>query len=224
MVAISAEEMGPICWSKLLAKQIMSNRSRAEALSNFLPGVEMEGDTPGREEVEAGADSLKINDSNKCCFLLSPIESPPAVNHDQVEDINAPTAVEYVNLDVLLVDVDVDLLADVDVGLDDNPNIYGGVEEDLLTAADVDIAADSVQDLLAADVDIAVDNDFEATAAPVRKKMPKKKISLGRLQKGVATASPLGQLNPLHLLIQLHLLLGQDPLPLLLLLLSLLDK
>ena len=33
--------------------------------ANFLPGVEMEGDMLGREEVEAGAQDVIINDSNK---------------------------------------------------------------------------------------------------------------------------------------------------------------
>jgi hypothetical protein len=49
------------------------------------------------------------------------------------------------------------------------PSERFAVGEDLLAAADVNIAVDNVQDLLAADVDIAVDNNFEAIA-PVRKK------------------------------------------------------
>ena len=54
--------------------------------ANFLLGKEMEGDLTGRMEVEAGAHPLKINDSNKCHLFLS-IASPPAVNHDQADDI-----------------------------------------------------------------------------------------------------------------------------------------
>jgi len=43
----------------------------------------MEGDPPGREEMEGGGVDvlLNVNDSNKC-HLSSPIESPPAVNDD----------------------------------------------------------------------------------------------------------------------------------------------
>jgi hypothetical protein len=55
------------------------------------------------------------------------------------------------------------------------PSEHFAVGEDLLAAADVDIAVGNVQDLLADDVeDIAVDNNCEAIA-PVRKKMPKRK-------------------------------------------------
>jgi len=46
----------------------------------------MEGDSTGRIEVEAGAHPLKINDSNKY-HLFPSIASPPAVNHDQADDI-----------------------------------------------------------------------------------------------------------------------------------------
>jgi len=56
----------------------------------FLLGEQTEGDTSGREEVEAGSLSLEINDSNKCHCLLPSIASPPAVsNHHQADDINA---------------------------------------------------------------------------------------------------------------------------------------
>jgi hypothetical protein len=65
--------------------------------ADFFLGEKMEGDTSGREDVEAGgSQSLKINDSNKCHCLLPSIASPrPAVNHhDQADDINAsPPAV-----------------------------------------------------------------------------------------------------------------------------------
>ena len=47
----------------------------------------MEGDLTGRMEVEAGAHPLKINDSNKCHCLFSSIASPPAVNHEQADNI-----------------------------------------------------------------------------------------------------------------------------------------
>jgi hypothetical protein len=110
----------------------------------------MEGDPPEREVVEGGGIDvlLEINDSNKCHCLSSSIESPPVVNDDQAEAI----------------------------GMDVHPNIHGFVDEDLLAAADVNIAADNVQDAavdvdLLADVDVvlAVNNvqDFEATTAPV---------------------------------------------------------
>ena len=45
--------------------------------AEFLPGVEMEGDTLGREEVEADAHNLIINDSNK---TTAPVDG------DQVKD------------------------------------------------------------------------------------------------------------------------------------------
>ncbi len=79
----------------------------------------------------------------KCHCLLPAIESPPAVNDDQVY-AESTTSVN-----------------------DDNPDIDGGVENDLLAAADVNIAANNVQDLLAAvDVDIFVNHfhNFKATA------------------------------------------------------------
>jgi hypothetical protein len=71
----------------LFAKNIMRNRSRAEALPIFYSAWKWRGDPPGREEVEGGSHNvlLKINDSNKCHCLSPPIESHPAVNHDQAE-------------------------------------------------------------------------------------------------------------------------------------------
>jgi hypothetical protein len=56
----------------------------------FLLGEQTEGDTSGREEVEACSLSLEINDSNVCHFLLPSIASPTAGNnHHQADDINA---------------------------------------------------------------------------------------------------------------------------------------
>jgi hypothetical protein len=140
----------------------------------------MEGDLSGGDGGEGSADDglLNINDSNKC-HCLSPIESPTAVNDDQVET-KSTTALN-----------------------DDNPDIDGEVEDDILVDADVDIAVDNVQDLLAAavDVDMFVDHfhDFEPTAPvendqveddlaidkhlPVmsrKKRMPKRKHKFGK--------------------------------------------
>jgi len=56
----------------------------------ILLGKQTEGDTSGREEVEACSLSLEINDSNVCHFLLPSIASPTAGNnHHQADNINA---------------------------------------------------------------------------------------------------------------------------------------
>ena len=74
-------------WSALLPKKIYEEPESCGSAANFLLGEEMEGDSTGRMEVEAGAHPLKINDSNK--FHLFPsIASPPAVNHDQADDLS----------------------------------------------------------------------------------------------------------------------------------------
>jgi hypothetical protein len=103
----------------------------------------MKEDPPGREVVEGGGINvlLEYNDSNKCHFLSSPIESPPVVNDDQADAI----------------------------GMDVHPDIHGFVDEDLLAAADVNIAVDNVQDA-AVDVDLLADVDvvlavYDDTAA-----------------------------------------------------------
>ena len=76
----------------------------------FLLGEQTEGDTPGREEVEAGSLSLEINDSNKCHCLLPSIASPPAVsNHHQADDINAsPPAGNHQDFEATTAPVDGD--------------------------------------------------------------------------------------------------------------------
>ena len=81
--------------------------------------------------------------------------------------------------------------------------------EDALAAVDVDIAVDDVQVFEA--IDPADDDLFSS-----RRQCQRESTSLGRVPKGVATASPVGLLIPLHLSIQLHLLRWKDPLPLLL--------
>jgi hypothetical protein len=125
----------------VFSKKYEEPESRGSA-ANFSLGVAMESDSSGGE---GSADDalLKINDSNKC-HCLSQIQSPTAVNDDQVET-KSTTALN-----------------------DDNPDIDGEVEDDVLVDADVTIAVDNVHDLLAAalDVDMLVDHshDFEATA------------------------------------------------------------
>ncbi len=52
------------CWLALLAKKY-EEPALCGSAANFLLGEEMEGDSTGRMEVEAGANPLKINDSNK---------------------------------------------------------------------------------------------------------------------------------------------------------------
>ena len=49
----------------LLAKNNYEEPGPRGSAANFLAGVEMEGDRLGREEVEAGAHYVIINDSNK---------------------------------------------------------------------------------------------------------------------------------------------------------------
>ena len=75
---------------------------------------------------------------------LSQIQSPTAVSDDQVET-KSTTALN-----------------------NDNPDIEGEVEDDVLVDADVTIAVNNVQDLLAAAVDVDMLGDhshnFEATA------------------------------------------------------------
>ena len=114
----------PALFSQKKNEEPESRRSAA----NFSLGAAMEGDSSGGE---GSADDVlfKINDSNKC-HCLSPIESPTAVNDDQVET-KLTTALN-----------------------NDNPDIDGKVEDDVLINADVDIAVDNIQDLLAAAVDV----------------------------------------------------------------------
>jgi len=77
------------CRSALFAKKKYDELESCGSAADFLLGMEMEEDLLGREEVEGGSHDVffKINDSNKCHCLSPPIESPPAVNHDQAEAI-----------------------------------------------------------------------------------------------------------------------------------------
>ncbi len=78
------ELVGRRCWQKN-NEELESCGSAAD----FLLGEEMEGDSTGRMEVEAGAHPLKINDCNKC-HLFPSIASPPAFNHDQADELEDP--------------------------------------------------------------------------------------------------------------------------------------
>jgi len=131
------------------------------SVANFLLGEEMEGDSPGREEVEGDAlmavsaeSFYTSNDSNKCQFS-SPIDvAPPAVNHHQVDvdfavecddsDIESTAAVHDVQLDEKVAPVNnhqVDDEFDVD---DDIAAIdESQVDKDLLADDDVHLAQPS---------------------------------------------------------------------------------
>jgi hypothetical protein len=63
--AEETEEMGQNLSVSVVLKKNYEEPGPRGSAADFLPGEEMEGDTLGREEVEAGAQSLKINDSNK---------------------------------------------------------------------------------------------------------------------------------------------------------------
>ena len=70
-----------------VGKKIYEEPKSCGSAADFLLHEEMEGDPTGRMDVEAGTHPLKINDSNKCHCLFPSIASPPAVNHDQADDI-----------------------------------------------------------------------------------------------------------------------------------------
>ena len=77
MEAEEAEEMGQDLFDSVVCKKIYEEPGQRGSAADFLLGEEIEGDPPGREEVEAGAQHLlEINDSNKC--HSSSIESSPA--------------------------------------------------------------------------------------------------------------------------------------------------
>ena len=79
MEAEEAEEMGQDLFDSVVCKKNYEEPGQRGSAADFLLGEEIEGDPPGREEVEAGAQHLlEINDSNKC--HSSSIESSPAVN------------------------------------------------------------------------------------------------------------------------------------------------
>ena len=79
MEAEEAEDMGQDLFDSVVCKKNYEEPGQRGSAAEFLLGEEIEGDPPGREEVEAGAQHLlEINDSNKC--HSSSIESSPAVN------------------------------------------------------------------------------------------------------------------------------------------------
>jgi hypothetical protein len=125
-----------------------------------LLGVEIEGDPPGRMEVEGDAlMAFETDNSNKCQCPPPIVESTTAVGDSNVGtdfavmdilvvDDNTNVCKDQVHEDALAVG-DVHILAD---RVDDDQ-----VDEDVLAVDDVDILADRVDD----------DQDFEATTAPV---------------------------------------------------------
>ena len=62
------------CRSALFAKKKYDELESCGSAADFLLGMEMERDPPGREEVGGSHDViLKFNDSNKCHCLSLPI-------------------------------------------------------------------------------------------------------------------------------------------------------
>jgi len=82
MEAEEAEEMGQDLFDSVVCKKKYEEPGQRGSAADFLLGEEIEGDPPGREEVEAGAQHLlEINDSNKCAYDVSRQLSPTSAEH-----------------------------------------------------------------------------------------------------------------------------------------------
>ena len=161
MEAEETEEMGQDLLVSVVCQKIYEEPELCGSAADFLFGEEMEGDPPGREEVEAGAQPLKINDNNKCHCLFSSIESSPAVNDDKAE-ADIPNIGEQDLAD------DVDLLVDV--------NLAGDNSQDFdLAIVNVNLAVDNSQDN-----GVVEDDILPAEVTKKAKKMPKTKKKFGR--------------------------------------------
>ena len=169
---MEAEEMGQDLPGGVVCQKNYEEPESCGSAADFLLGVEMEGDTSGREEVEAAVSSLEVNDSNKCHADVD-----VDIAFDDIQDLLPPVDVNLA--------VGVEMEAE-EMGQDlSDVNLAVNNDQDFNATTPVDV--DQVEDYLAVDKHLPVKS---------KRKMPKRKKKFGKGAKRGGDRKSCRQVDP----------------------------